>query len=453
MFADIDMPSLEISRRRDQLSRASPKRSCASTPPIARSSWRSPTAAPRPAARRAEPAGLDANDPVAEVAPLPRRAPQQLPRASTMPPSGWPQAAGGQDGLSSDFKARHNLRVRRLPPDVMLGSVRRLDRHRRAAAARRLARHGEPELPAGAAARLPRDGRRDRRALSAQATSPPRAASGSRAARWPATPPRRSSCPTPPSPAPPRRAATTRGAGAPVRHQLRADRAPADDAAEAGPGEGAVLPHPRRSGRQRLQAARRRGLSVRAARRRLPAVDRCTSVFSTPRQIVTQWLELPDGQRFFSIARTVTAGGGAFGAPRVERAIALGCAAEHAGRLIYTRDGAGRRRRGDADRRRLPRLPPPQMRRALGAADRPRTVAGRFQAAQRAVRIFGWLRTADNSASSGNHHRRHRARKPARQADMRSSSCCWPISCTPTGMPPTAISGTVTHGANSIELG
>jgi hypothetical protein len=64
-------------------------------------------------------------------------------------------------------------------------------------------------------------------------------------------------------------------------------------------------------------------------------------VFRTPRQIVTQWLELPDGQRFFSIARTVTAGGGAFGVPRVERAIALGCAAEHADRLIYTRDQPG----------------------------------------------------------------------------------------------------------------
>jgi predicted transcriptional regulator/transcriptional regulator with XRE-family HTH domain len=67
------------------------------------------------------------------------------------------------------------------------------------------------------------------------------------------------------------------------------------------------------------------------------------SVFRTPRQIVTQWLELPDGQRFFSIARTVTAGGGAFGAVRVERAIAIGCAAEHAGQLIYTRDGEGPR--------------------------------------------------------------------------------------------------------------
>ena len=58
--------------------------------------------------------------------------------------------------------------------------------------------------------------------------------------------------------------------------------------------------------------------------------------FRAPRKIVTQWLELPDGQRFFSIARTVTAGGGSYGAQGVERAVALGCAAEHASRLIYT---------------------------------------------------------------------------------------------------------------------
>lgn len=57
--------------------------------------------------------------------------------------------------------------------------------------------------------------------------------------------------------------------------------------------------------------------------------------FERPREVLTQWLELPDGQRFFSIARTVTAGGGGWGAPRVERAIALACAAEHAHRLIY----------------------------------------------------------------------------------------------------------------------
>ncbi len=59
------------------------------------------------------------------------------------------------------------------------------------------------------------------------------------------------------------------------------------------------------------------------------------SVFRTPGEVVTQWLELPDGQRFFSIARTVTSGGGHHSRPRFYRAIALACAAEHAPRLVY----------------------------------------------------------------------------------------------------------------------
>ncbi len=55
--------------------------------------------------------------------------------------------------------------------------------------------------------------------------------------------------------------------------------------------------------------------------------------FRTPGEILTQWLELPDGQRFFSIARTVTTGGHL-------RAVALVCAAEHASRLVYAHDAA-----------------------------------------------------------------------------------------------------------------
>ena len=55
--------------------------------------------------------------------------------------------------------------------------------------------------------------------------------------------------------------------------------------------------------------------------------------------MVTQWLELPDGARFFSIARTVTSGGGGYGRPRVTRAIALACAAEHAPKLVYSEGG------------------------------------------------------------------------------------------------------------------
>ena len=58
-------------------------------------------------------------------------------------------------------------------------------------------------------------------------------------------------------------------------------------------------------------------------------------VFRTPGDVVTQWLELPGGERFFSIARTVTAGGGGRDRPRIRRAVALACAAEHAPRLAY----------------------------------------------------------------------------------------------------------------------
>lgn len=57
--------------------------------------------------------------------------------------------------------------------------------------------------------------------------------------------------------------------------------------------------------------------------------------FRRPREVLTQVVELPDGARFFSIARTVTAGGGRFGATRVDRAVALGCRLEDAGRTVY----------------------------------------------------------------------------------------------------------------------
>jgi hypothetical protein len=61
-------------------------------------------------------------------------------------------------------------------------------------------------------------------------------------------------------------------------------------------------------------------------------VHRC---FRTPGQIVAQPVELPDGQRFFTFARTVTAGGGRFDVPRITRAVALACTWENAGAVIY----------------------------------------------------------------------------------------------------------------------
>ena len=59
------------------------------------------------------------------------------------------------------------------------------------------------------------------------------------------------------------------------------------------------------------------------------------TVFRTPQTIVTQWLRMPDGQEFFSIARTVRSGGGRFGEVPISRAVALVCSAEDAGRTVY----------------------------------------------------------------------------------------------------------------------
>lgn len=58
-------------------------------------------------------------------------------------------------------------------------------------------------------------------------------------------------------------------------------------------------------------------------------------VFATPMRIATQWLELPDGQCFFSISRTVKSGGAAYGMAMNDRAIALVCEAQHAEKLVY----------------------------------------------------------------------------------------------------------------------
>jgi len=54
------------------------------------------------------------------------------------------------------------------------------------------------------------------------------------------------------------------------------------------------------------------------------------STFRTPGEIVTQWLELPGGERFFSIARTVRSS-----TNDPLRAIALACEAQDAPRLTY----------------------------------------------------------------------------------------------------------------------
>ncbi len=59
------------------------------------------------------------------------------------------------------------------------------------------------------------------------------------------------------------------------------------------------------------------------------------SAVRRPGEMLTQWLEMPDGQRFFSIARTVSVGSGQHDRPPILRAVALVCAALDAGRLVY----------------------------------------------------------------------------------------------------------------------
>ena len=58
--------------------------------------------------------------------------------------------------------------------------------------------------------------------------------------------------------------------------------------------------------------------------------------FRAPGQIVTQIVALPDGNRFFSIARTVSGPSFDPGRPEYLRSIGLGCEISHADRLIYS---------------------------------------------------------------------------------------------------------------------
>ncbi len=59
--------------------------------------------------------------------------------------------------------------------------------------------------------------------------------------------------------------------------------------------------------------------------------------FRTPRKIMTQIIQMPDGDAYFSVARTVHGGEGGFTAPQAERAVALGCDLKYAEKLIYAR--------------------------------------------------------------------------------------------------------------------
>ncbi|MDK4806667.1 MAG: short-chain fatty acyl-CoA regulator family protein [Novosphingobium aromaticivorans] len=60
------------------------------------------------------------------------------------------------------------------------------------------------------------------------------------------------------------------------------------------------------------------------------------SAMQRPGEMLCQWLEMPHGERFFSIARTFDSPAGP-GLPPIRRTLALVCAAQHAERLVYAR--------------------------------------------------------------------------------------------------------------------
>jgi predicted transcriptional regulator len=239
------------------------------------------------------------------------------------------------DSLTGYFKARHGLRVAAFPPTVMVGSTRRLDRHRqRGAAVRRLDSASQTFQLALQLAYLELDAEIER-VVAGQLRHRERRA------------------PDPPG------AGQLRGRGAAdaLHAFARAvERARYDVEALA-----------RQFGASFEQTAHRLTTLQKPGQERVPfffiRVDEAGNVskrldgagfpfarhgggcplwnvhqaFRTPRQIVTQWLELPDGQRFFSIARTVTAGGGGFGKPGSSAPSPSAAPPNTPARLIYTR--------------------------------------------------------------------------------------------------------------------
>jgi predicted transcriptional regulator/DNA-binding XRE family transcriptional regulator len=335
MFADIDIPALEISDI------------AVSYPGITEAFLRLYTAyreeqlalADRggmgPAAQ-ANADGYDASDPVAEVR---RFLAARRNNFANLDDAAERivQVAAGQSGFIERLKSRHNLQVRYLPPDVMLGSIRRLDLHRRqlllddsldtASLTFQLAQqiaYLEMESDIG-------DALEDGHFTSKSGELLARRALGGYAAAALIMPYAAFA-----------RAAETR------RYDLEALARQFGTSFEQTAHRVTTLQRP---GLEKVPFFLIRVDPAGNVSKLLDGAGfpfakhggACPlwsvhNVFRTPRQIVTQWLELPDGQRFFSIARTVTAGGGTFGAARVERAIAIGCAAEYASQLIYTRD-------------------------------------------------------------------------------------------------------------------
>src|ERR1051325_6479401 len=125
MFADIDLPSLETTDVTTNFPGV--------TEALIRlyTAYREEQLALADRGVEADAAGSgDASDPVAESRRFLEARRNSFPSLDEAAER-LAQQVASHDGLSGYFRARHNLRVRRLPPEVMVGSTRRLDRPRR----------------------------------------------------------------------------------------------------------------------------------------------------------------------------------------------------------------------------------------------------------------------------------------------------------------------------------
>src|ERR1700712_3779385 len=130
MFSDIDIHALEISDFAISYSRMGEAFLRLYTAYREEQLALADRRGPALAASASDADGFDANDSVAEVRRFLAARRNNFPTLDDAAER-IAQAASGPNGFIQLLKDRHNLQVRYLPPDVMLGSIRRLDLHRK----------------------------------------------------------------------------------------------------------------------------------------------------------------------------------------------------------------------------------------------------------------------------------------------------------------------------------
>ena len=100
---------------------------------------------------------------------------------------------------------------------------------------------------------------------------------------------------------------------------------------------GAVLPGAGRYGRKTCRSGFRRAPSRSRASAAPARAGTCTTPSAHRGRVLCDVVELPDGARWFSLARTVRRNAQAWGEPEAQFTIGLGCELKYASRLVYAK--------------------------------------------------------------------------------------------------------------------